>query len=276
MWRVAVTRCAILPTVSRRLISLSRRRPTESSPTKTVSETETGPPDTLHDASEADRRIIDAALPYTMTGAERLLALVDAVRYCARRPIRGSLVECGVWRGGSALAMILTLQELGRADLDIYLYDTFEGMTLPTEHDVSETEGAALDEWRKAESDGRRPWDQMFGRDVFDEEGVRALLLATGYPAQRLHFVRGPVEQTIPDTMPDEVALLRLDTDWYESTRHELLHLFPCLTTGGVLIIDDYGHWQGARQAVDEYFGDQHPLLLLSRIDYSGRMAIKS
>jgi O-methyltransferase len=263
-------RCAILRPVSRRLLNLARRRSTDVPPT------DSGAYDGLDDAGENERRIIDAALPYTMTSAARLLALIDAVRYCAARSIPGAFAECGVWRGGSVLAMILTLQEMGIADRDIYLYDTFDGMTAPTVHDVSDAEGSALDEWRAAERDGRRAWEQMFGGNVFDEDGVRALLLNTGYPADRLHFVRGPVEQTIPDTMPDEVALLRLDTDWYESTRHELIHLFPRLRAGGVLIIDDYGHWRGARQAVDEYFREQHPPLLLSRIDYSGRIAVKS
>ena len=105
---------------------------------------------------------------------------------------------------------------------------------------------------------------------------MRALLLNTGYPHDLLHFVRGPVEQTVPAQAPARLALLRLDTDWYESTRHELEHLFPRLAPGGVLMIDDYGHWEGARRAVDEYFASEHPPLLLSRVDYTGRVAVKA
>ena len=86
---------------------------------------------------------------------------------------------------------------------------------------------------------------------------MRATVLSTGYPAERVHLVRGPVEETIPGAAPDALALLRLDTDWYASTRHELEHLYPRLATGGVLIVDDYGHWEGARRAVDEYFDDR-------------------
>ena len=82
------------------------------------------------------------------------------------------------------------------------------------------------------------------------------MLHGTGYPPERIHFVRGPVEETLPAGAPDEIALLRLDTDWYESTRHELEHLYPRLAAGGVLLVDDYGHWEGARKAVDEYFAD--------------------
>src|SRR5690606_24776929 len=100
-------------------------------------------------------------------------------------------------------------------------------------------------------------------------------MVSTGYPMERCHFVEGKVEDTIPATVPDRISLLRLDTDWYESTRHELEHLWPLLQPGGVLIIDDYGHFEGARKAVDEYFLDRSDAPLLNRIDYTGRIAIK-
>lgn len=229
----------------------------------------------LAHASVEDREIVQRALRYSMTGVARMLALVDAVRYCVARGVPGAFAECGVWRGGSVLAMILTLQDLRVSDRDIYLYDTFEGMTPPTEEDVSELHGAALDAWREAAEDGRRAWDGLFSPQAFSEEGVRSLLQSTGYPPERLRFVRGPVEETVPANVADELALLRLDTDWYRSTRHELIHLFPRLCSGGVLIVDDYGHWRGARQAVDEYLGARLPPLLLHRIDYTGRIAIK-
>jgi O-methyltransferase len=237
--------------------------------------TETQSDPLLAHVTDADRRIVERALHYSMTGAPRMLALVDAVRYCVIREVPGAFAECGVWRGGSVLAMILTLQELGVADRDIYLYDTFEGMTVPTEEDVSDLEGPALATWREAERANRRAWDEEFGAHTFNEEAVRSLLVDTGYPVERLRFIRGPVEETLPDAAPEELALLRLDTDWYESTRHELTHLFPRLRQAGVLIIDDYGHWHGARRAVDEYFSAEHPPLLLSRIDYTGRIAVK-
>jgi hypothetical protein len=222
-----------------------------------------------------DEAIVRAALPYTMTGPHRLQALVDAVRHCVAREIPGDFAECGVWRGGSVLAMILTLTELGRADRDIHLYDTFEGMTEPTEQDTSPVDPPALSDWREARERGEHPWGELFGPETLDEADVRRTVLATGYPPERLHFVRGPVEETIPGHVPDAIALLRLDTDWYESTRHELEHLYPRLATGGVLIIDDYGHWEGARRAVDEYFAAHPPAPLLTRIDYTGRIAVK-
>jgi O-methyltransferase len=221
--------------------------------------------------SEEDRRIIEAALPYTMTGVPRLQGLIDAVRYCIRRDVPGGFAECGVWRGGSILATILTLQEHGVHDRDIYLYDTFEGMTEPDPQD----EEAVREEWSRARSRGERPWQHLFGEDSFNEADVRATILGSGYPSERIHFVRGPVEETIPEHAPAELALLRLDTDWYGSTRHELEHLYPLLSDGGVLIIDDYGHFEGCARAVDEYFAEHAKPVLLSRVDYTGRMAIK-
>jgi O-methyltransferase len=226
----------------------------------------------LAELSEADRRIVERSLPYTMTGVPRLQSVVDAVRYCVARGLPGALAECGVWRGGSVLAMILTLRELGVRDRDIYLYDTFEGMTRPTEADTSSRHPPALEAW---EETGGRPYRELFGPEVFSEGSVRRTLLSTGYPEERLHFVRGPVEETLPGGAPERLALLRLDTDWYESTRHELEHLYPRLVDGGVLIVDDYGHWEGARRAVDEYFAASTAPVLLSRIDYTGRIAVK-
>jgi len=230
----------------------------------------------LADLAEVDRRIVERCLPHTMTGVARLQSVVDAVRYLEARRVPGALAECGVWRGGSVLAMILTLQELGREEREIYLYDTFTGMTAPSDVDVSRPEGSAKAAWEEAERRGERPWPEMYGPDVFGEERVRQTLLATGYPEERLHFVPGPVEETLPREAPAELALLRLDTDWYESTRHELDHLYPRLRDGGVLIVDDYGHWEGARRAVDEYFATSAKPVLLARIDYTGRIGVKS
>jgi O-methyltransferase len=222
-----------------------------------------------------DRAIVQRALPYTMTGVPRLRALIDAVRHLERRGVAGAFAECGVWRGGSVVAMIETLRDLGAPPRDIWLYDTFEGMTEPTEEDVSAFEPPALATWRDATARGERPWAELFGTEMFSEESVRSTLAATGYPTEHLHLVRGPVEETLPAHLPEgPLGLLRLDTDWYESTRHELAHLYPRLASGGVLIIDDYGHFEGARRAVDEYFAEHEPVLL-TRIDYTGRLAVK-
>jgi hypothetical protein len=105
---------------------------------------------------------------------------------------------------------------------------------------------------------------------------VKSAMARTKYNPDRVHFIQGKVEDTIPGQAPESIALLRLDTDWYESTRHELEHLFPRLSPGGILIIDDYGDWQGARKAVDEFIASHAPTLFLSRIDDTGRLAVKA
>lgn len=229
----------------------------------------------LASLSREDRAIVEQALPYTMTGVVRLQALIDAVRYLVRSGLEGDFVECGVWRGGSVLAMIETLRQMDAEPRHIWLYDTFEGMTAPTEHDTSRFEPPAVETWRDAHARHEQPWGDLFGGHIFDQRSVRETLVATGYPSEHLHLIKGPVDETLPRCMSKaEFSLVRLDTDWYESTRHELTHLYPRLQTGGVLIIDDYGHFDGARRAVDEYFA-VHPPVLLNRIDYTGRLAIK-
>lgn len=225
-------------------------------------------------ATADEVNLLERVREYTMTGAERLLGNIDAVDYVVRRGVPGSIVECGVWRGGSVLIMVERLIQLGVSDRDIYLFDTFEGMTAPTEEDDSKFTGHAMEAW-EATAPGERAWADMFSSDLYHLDGVRELLESTGYPKDRLHFAVGPVEETLPEQAPDQIAILRLDTDWYESTAHELAHLYPLLSAGGVLIIDDYGHFQGARKAVDEYFQNAAAPILLSRLDYTARIGTK-
>jgi len=229
-------------------------------------------PDSL---AQWERRIVDEARPHTMTSLERIVATIDAVAYVVRRDIPGALVECGVWRGGSVLAMIRALQRHGVDDRDVYLFDTFEGMTRPTERDTSRFDSPALQVWTSSKGEHTQPWHSFFDPNSFNIETVRALILGTGYSEGRIHFVKGRVEDTLPDAAPTDVALLRLDTDWYDSTWHELVHLYPRVSIGGVLMIDDYGHWDGCRAAVDRYFQEVEGPIFLSRIDYTGRVGVK-
>jgi hypothetical protein len=207
--------------------------------------------------------------PFTMTSLERCYALWKAARHVADAGIPGDVVECGVWRGGSSMLAALGLmsrEDLGRR---LHLFDTFEGMTPPTDDDVSAFGEVAQETWASNQREAHNDWCYA------DRDDVRRNMDSTGYPADLVNLVQGPVEKTIPDAAPESIAILRLDTDWYESTAHELRHLYPRLARGGVLIVDDYGHWQGARRAVDEYFGNGGPPVLLSRIDYTGRIGIR-
>lgn len=216
---------------------------------------------------EAEDATIAAVKPFTKTSNERILAVRDAILYVERFRIPGAIVECGVWRGGSMMAAARTLLEIDAVDRDIYLFDTYEGMTEPSADDISfmgESAATLMANKRTAET-------VLAYASI---EDVRGNMRRTGYPEARLHFVKGPVEETLPEKAPAQIALLRLDTDWYESTRHELEHLIPRLVPNGVLIVDDYGHWRGSRKAVDEFLAVTNRPVLLNRTDYTGRMAV--
>lgn len=222
------------------------------------------------DLSDADREILRRIDGFSMTTIERKVSLISAVRYLIRGGIQGCIVECGVWRGGSSMAAALTLLQEGISDRELFLFDTFEGMTPPTEQD--RTTDGRLAKSHLEQDKKKKGWNW----GVAGLEVVRRNMGSTGYPSERIRYIKGPVEETIPSQSPPmPIALLRLDTDWYASTRHELFHLFPLLAPKGVLIIDDYGHWSGARKAVDEFLAEQPQTYYLHRIDYSGRMLIK-
>jgi O-methyltransferase len=220
------------------------------------------------DTSKADQAIIKAVRPYTLTSNERLISLINAVRFIAQHSIPGAIAECGVWKGGSMMAVAKTLVDEGDLTRDLYLYDTFEGMSEPTDVDRS-FDGVPAEEQLAETPKGEGVWCYA----SLDE--VRDNIASTGYPLDKMHFIKGRIEETIPKENPPEMAILRLDTDWYESTRHELEHLFPLLVDGGFLIIDDYGHWQGARKAVDEFLETSPRKYFLHRIDQTGRLLIK-
>ncbi len=220
------------------------------------------PPDFRKDEVE----VISAVRPWTMTSVERIYALIQAVRYMSANGIAGNIVECGVWKGGSMAAIARTLLHLQDTSRELYLFDTFEGMPRPTAKDVDYSGKHAAEVL--LEDAGSRCADAPLDQ-------VKEVLYGTGYPRERIHFIQGRVEETIPASAPKSISLLRLDTDWYTSTKHELVHLFPRLARAGVIIVDDYGHWEGSRQACDEYFKQNCIPILLNRIDYTGRIALK-
>lgn len=216
------------------------------------------------------RRIYAECQPHSFTTVEPMFALYEAIRYVVQNDIPGDFVECGVWKGGSAMLIAKTLQSLGATDRRIYLYDTFEGMSEPSGQDV--------------DFEGNTAQSLMDSTDKYADKSVwcygaldlvKQNLQSTGYPESKIVYVQGKVEDTIPATIPAQIALLRLDTDWYSSTYHELVHLYPILQKNGVLIIDDYGHWKGARDATNQYFREQNIRMLLHRTDYTVRTGTK-
>ena len=200
----------------------------------------------------------------TLISPERGWALAEAVRYVIRNNVPGDVAECGVWRGGACLlASLVMAEEETEPERTIWLYDTFTGMTAPGSEDRIASSGQDLAD--------RNP-EGWWAAGV---EEVRRTLERSPLDQRRFRFVPGPVERTLAETRPERLAVLRLDTDWYESTMAELEQLYPVLSPGGVLIIDDYGHFTGARTAVDRYFARRNESPLLHRSDYTGRVLVK-
>jgi len=219
------------------------------------------------DYDEMARPILRAARPYSMTRTEKQYALYLATRHVVQYDIPGSIVECGVWRGGSMHVVARTLLAIGDTSRDLYLFDTFEGMTPPTDKDVTYG-GTPVAELLRTQPRTARIWAIASLEDV--QQGFEPI----PYPREKIHYVKGPVESTLPAQAPAEIAILRLDTDWYESTRHELVSLYERLASGGILIIDDYGTFRGSREAVDEFVEQTGARLLLLPIG-PGRIAVK-
>jgi O-methyltransferase len=213
------------------------------------------------------RQIIQRVMPRTMTEHEKLLALIVATRYIVDRDIRGAIAECGVWRGGSMQAVAHTLLARGVTDRNLHLFDTFEGMPEPTGKD-RRYDGVPASEVLASSEKTANVWA------IASLEDVQGAMAETGYPAERIHLHLGLVEETIPAEAPQTMALLRLDTDWYDSTKHELEHLYDRVPSGGVVIFDDYEYWEGARQAVDEFLDRRDERLLLLPMA-SGRIVVK-
>ena len=223
----------------------------------------------LADVPDADfYRILVQAWPYSMSSTfgfvDSFHALYQGIGYVVARGIPGAFVECGTYLGGMSLLAALTFLKHGDTSRDLYLFDTFEGMPPPTAED-----GPMMASAYDTNTQAGRTWAKA------DVESVRALMTSSGYPPEKIHLVKGMVEATIPVQAPERIAILRLDTDYYGSTKHELVHLYPRLSQGGYVIFDDYGLFPGAQKAVDEYFATDAEPILLNRINFTLRAGLK-
>lgn len=208
---------------------------------------------------------------YTMTSPQRLINTLKSCQYVVKNNIPGDFVECGVWRGGNGILAKTIFEYLG-SNKKVWMFDTFQGMTAPTSVDVAaKTQLAAESHFLESQKETYNEWCYA------SLEDVKKNCSDAGLDINAFKFVEGDVCQTLkkPKNIPAAISVLRLDTDWYESTKAELEILYPRLSDRGVLIIDDYGHWEGARKAVDEYFSLQHYKPLFNVIDRTGRSAIK-
>ena len=208
---------------------------------------------------------------FTMTSVARLVNTLKACKYVVQNNIPGDFVECGVWRGGHGILAKKIFERMGSSK-KVWMFDTFEGMAEPTEYDVNaKTKEKALIKYQGKNKGTHVDWCYA------SLEDVKKCCQVSGIDINSINFIKGDVCNTLndPANRPDNIAVLRLDTDWYKSTKAELEWLYPNLSNSGVLIIDDYGHWQGSRKAVDEYFANSEYKPLFNVVDYTGRSAIK-
>jgi len=222
------------------------------------------------EADEFDLETIRLARKISMQSHERLWALINATKYIALNNIPGAFVECGVYKGGSAVVIARTLNRYNVLDRKIYLYDTYEGMTEPKKIDkkIGTNTPAIHILNSSAEQDG------VWAYASFDS--VTKVIESLDYPKSNFIQIKGDVSETLRKVLPTSIALLRLDTDWHESTLVELEILYPLVVKKGSIIIDDYGHWSGAKSAVDDYLELNQIKPLMNYIDYAGRLWIKT
>ena len=226
------------------------------------------------DIKEYEKRLIDNAKQFSMTSKIRMLALCRAFKYVQENNIDGDLVECGVWKGGNLILLENLMYEFNKFDRKILGFDTFEGMTEPNEFDINLKNQEAkklLNIEKKIENNVKENnW-------CFSSYDSVLKNFTENTKSNNLTLIKGDVKETLnkDENLPKKISILRLDTDFYESTKIELEKLYPLLSKNGILIIDDYGHWQGAKKAVDEYFKKINYKPLLNIVDYSCRLIIK-
>ena len=203
-------------------------------------------------------QIVPDVHDFTQLPIEPMWSLFEAVRYVVARGIKGDFVECGVFFAGASMLIAKTLMKLGESSRELWLYDSFQGFVgAQAKDDVT---------WYGDSITTRFPDFEILAKDN---------ITSTGYPADKIRIVKGDIEKVAPDNKHGDIALLRLDTDTYHSTKAELENFYPKLVSGGILIIDDYGHADGARRAVDEYFADPAKRLMLNRVNLTNRLAVK-
>jgi O-methyltransferase len=221
------------------------------------------------DVTDYENQLIAMVTGYTMTSKERIISLIRSVIYILDNNIPGDFVECGVWKGGSAMIIAKILKDRNIINRKLYLYDTFDGMVAPQELDKTfDGQDAAVLMNKQSKSDS-------FVWAYSPEDEVKRNLAQTEFNSELIFFIKGDVCATLLIQKPSTIALLRLDTDWYESTKAELQILFPLVSKNGIVIIDDYGHWNGCKKAVDKYFSELEQPYFFNRIDYTGRLIVK-
>lgn len=196
-------------------------------------------------------RLVHRVRPYTALFPLRLCALYRLSREIDRLSVPGDVVECGVYNGGSAALMA---SNCTRSPLDrkIWLFDSFQGLPQPTEKDGQKAQACCW--WCHG--------DLSKVEEVFEKLSI---------PETRTRIVKGWFHDTFPSVDIQDIALLHIDADWYESVKLCFERFYDSVRPGGFIVIDDYGHWEGARRATNEFLETRGINARLTKVDYTGR-----
>lgn len=223
----------------------------------------------IPELTENDRLSIEYVVKHelSMTSVNSLATTLMACKYVQANMVPGDFVECGVWRGGNSIIAADFFMRMN-SERRVLMFDTFEGMTKPTEHDIDLVGNeSSSDIYDRLQNGSGSEWCKS------EINQVQSNFTKRGINLNYCRFYKGDVKNTIPNADVGSISVLRLDTDWYESTKMELEELWPKLSVGGVLIIDDYGKWGGSKKAVDEFFVKYRPFFII--VDGAGRVGVK-
>ncbi len=231
------------------------------------------PSELSKDECEIIEDVLDNQL--TMVSLAGIVSTLLSVKYVLENSIEGDFVECGVWRGGNAIVAARMIKRY-ESSKHCWLFDTFSGMTTPGQEDTPTRGDFKVQEFFDSKSSKNKSeeinlWCYASLEEVLKNFSDRGLM------NQTVHLVKGDVINTLKqDMLPKKISVLRLDTDWYKSTKVELEILWPRIPIGGCLIVDDYGYWNGSRLAVDEYFKELLYRPLFNVIDKNIRSGVKT
>lgn len=197
------------------------------------------------------RWLIRAVKPYTLVSKARSESLYNLASKVQREGISGDFVECGVCNGGTA-AILAHFASLFPTSRDTWLFDSFEGMPVTTIED-----GEVAKEY--------------IGKDVGSLDSVKEILRIVNADMKKVRIIKGWYQDTFPNHRIQNIALLNIDADWYSSVKLCLDTFFDKVTPGGYISIDDYGHWEGCKRAVDEFLEQRGLQIELNAPDYTAR-----
>ena len=221
------------------------------------------------EASEQELEEFEKINEISLTSLPNRWSLLQSLHYINDNNIKGDIVETGVFRGAN-LVLINNFLNKSNIDKKIYAYDTYAGQPEPSNLDFDLKGTSMIDKF----SDLKKK--NIITVYCSLEKVKENIIKYSINDLSKIIFVKGKVEDTLDDerNIPSQISLLRLDTDFYDSVKKSLEILYPKLISGGVLIIDDYGHFKGAKLAVDNYFKDKQKIWM-HRVDYTCRLIIK-